>query len=800
MPNKLSTVNSQSARLNRFINANNQTPVSPRPVRPNIPVISTLLDKIDINSELNTILIVCDQHIDYSLLPNEILDKMPGYQAFKKLSIHYTNMYNNRVVCTPSRAVIQTGMLNTHIQDNIQDTFQYEIVPCLPTEFMTIGKIFRENDYFTRYLGKFHIDSKMYSTINANPFYGAASSGCLNVYGYDKFNVNIGDTDFGQHGYLADSLILNLNHSPTQSNGEYDHYDPINDVKSSGIIPFLKARKLDGKKFFMNINFVNPHDIMESRTDISQVPSNASMQFYRPFNNEQVDEYNTLNPDSQIKNPYYFNEGYRDAYIKNVNMSTNFFEKNYTDYKTNTDTLLNKNSLFNNFCLNPKYNHITPFYVGYQQYLKGLATLPDTPYDIKSWKNLINNYYGLIIEVDAYIYRIYMELERLNLLRNTNVIITADHGEVLASHGLREKGVPFNSNVNIPLIIYSPLLDNNSRNTTSNYICSSVDLIPTIMKLHSFTNHNAQFNGESVVKLNLKNNFDAKTRSENIKNGALHIQNATEALLTYFTYINWFLNISTTEQKDRLENNDIQFFDYRYAFVMYQTIYNSKHYKFGISYSLKDIIEYNIFHYNIPISIINIIENLPSQSITANNHLIALLTAGNYAQINSSVFLQIYDSLIPDILGLFIFMYSISKIVDKYVDRLYYIPGCFNNFAENKQKYNTFCYNITDDPDEIYNMLDDYNYSSDNDITFEYLNNELISNIRLQKIHPLFVIIPYDQIITQIIEILQEVILKVQHSEYDPENLISMDQINYLYIHTKLLTMVTNGDFNALMW
>ena len=36
--------------------------------------------------------------------------------------------------------------------------------------------------------------------------------------------------------------------------------------------------------------------------------------------------------------------------------------------------------------------------------------------------------------------------------------------------------------------------------------------------------------------------------------------------------------------------------------------------------------------------------------------------------------------------------------------------------------------------------------------------------------------------------------------QYDPNNLISMDQINYLYIHTKLLTMVTNGDFNALMW
>jgi hypothetical protein len=142
----------------------------------------------------------------------------------------------------------------------------------------------------------------------------------------------------------------------------------------------------------------------------------------------------------------------------------------------------------------------------------------------------------------------------------------------------------------------------------------------------------------------------------------------------------------------------------------------------------------------------------------------------------------------------------VEGIVDKYVNRLYYLPGFFNNFAENKKNYDTFCYNITDDPNEIYNMLDEYNYSSENDNMFEYLNNELISNISLQKIHPMFVIIPYEQIIMKIIEFLQEIIVKVQGSEYDPSNLISMDQIDFSSIHKKLLNISTNGDTSVLMW
>ena len=42
----------------------------------------------------NTILIVCDQMINFKNVPENILRIMPGYQAFKSLGIQFDNIYN----------------------------------------------------------------------------------------------------------------------------------------------------------------------------------------------------------------------------------------------------------------------------------------------------------------------------------------------------------------------------------------------------------------------------------------------------------------------------------------------------------------------------------------------------------------------------------------------------------------------------------------------------------------------------------------------------------------------------------
>ena len=140
------------------------------------------------------------------------------------------------------------------------------------------------------------------------------------------------------------------------------------------------------------------------------------------------------------------------------------------------------------------------------------------------------------------------------MLKNTNVKITADHGDMLASHGLREKGFPFNSNLNIPFMLYSPLIDHSQYNTTSEYIGTCVDLIPTIMMLNNFNTTSHQFTGESLIKPTYNGKFVSKNTTDNMTKGALHLENATEGLLTWFSYINWYYNIATNEQKNKIND------------------------------------------------------------------------------------------------------------------------------------------------------------------------------------------------------------------------------------------------------
>ena len=181
---------------------------------------------------------------------------------------------------------------------------------------------------------------------------------------------------------------------------------------------------------------------------------------------------------------------------------------------------------------------------------------------------------------------------------------------MLSSHGMREKGVPFNENLNIPFMLYSPLLDENQRNTKSNYIGSLVDLIPTVIRLNNFNDCYNQFNGESLIKLNSNNKFESKIREDNLEKGALHLQNATEALLTYFSFSDWYINDATLEQRNNTKPNNFTFFTYKYAFIMNQTLFESKLYKFGLFYSLKDIIEYNILYNKITFNSIDLDLNL----------------------------------------------------------------------------------------------------------------------------------------------------------------------------------------------
>jgi arylsulfatase A-like enzyme len=69
---------------------------------------------------------------------------------------------------------------------------------------------------------------------------------------------------------------------------------------------------------------------------------------------------------------------------------------------------------------------------------------------------MISNYYGLVKEVDDWVGHILKRLEELDLARNTLVVFTSDHGEMLGDHGLHSKMVLYEGSAHIPLLMRLP--------------------------------------------------------------------------------------------------------------------------------------------------------------------------------------------------------------------------------------------------------------------------------------------------------------------------------------------------------
>jgi len=95
----------------------------------------------------------------------------------------------------------------------------------------------------------------------------------------------------------------------------------------------------------------------------------------------------------------------------------------------------------------------------------------------KDKKNLIAVYLGMCAEVDHNIGRILESLEQNNLHKDTLIIFTSDHGELLGENRMWGKLGWWDSSYRIPLIIYNP----GEKNYEISDFTESVDLAPTIL-------------------------------------------------------------------------------------------------------------------------------------------------------------------------------------------------------------------------------------------------------------------------------------------------------------------------------
>ena len=92
----------------------------------------------------------------------------------------------------------------------------------------------------------------------------------------------------------------------------------------------------------------------------------------------------------------------------------------------------------------------------------------------------VRSYFANVSAVDLFVGKLLNYLKENNLEKNTIVVFSADHGEMLGSHGLKSKNVPYIEAMNVPFLIRFP---QKLQHRVDNLILGAPDVMPTLLGL-----------------------------------------------------------------------------------------------------------------------------------------------------------------------------------------------------------------------------------------------------------------------------------------------------------------------------
>lgn len=709
---------------------------------------NNIKQNVDENNH-NVLMIMCDELVMLESLPDKFKDSLPGYNALKSIGLNFTNYHNNRQMCSPSRSVYMSGKIDCGIIDNVEQPWQY-LCKTDTKDMNSLGKIFKLNapNYFTSFYGKSHLDSKLIPNLQIQPRFQNNTINAMKSYGFDRFNTN-GDALHFAHGFFSDSCTYNTS-LPLDA---VTHDIEENGLKFEGALPFLKARTKDKINFFCEVNFHNPHDINHFWTVPTQtpLPTGDMLQYGVPYFTQQIADGNLSNSENDLfnkpigNNIYKFDDDFEDAYIKNVSITKDWFnvfgDVTYNAYKTNTSTLLYKETMQNSYWNDDTINEVNPLYWGVYYMLYYNFSIPSNPFtdstQIVFWKNFQNAYLTMIAHVDLYLKNLIDYVISSGLIYNTSIIFTADHGDAVGAFGLIEKGFPVKQTENIPLCIFSPLLDDSLKGTTTDKLCSVIDINPTIMSLANIDNPTiTNMDGISIFK----KNSNGKLELSDIENkGTFLILDNWQTFTSLFYIYGMDKNSNDVYNSDSYKLwygfNSILPIQYPYKQICYNTKVDGKKYKLVVWYSWLATIQNTDLTTIITNNEIELVRNyintkFSEYSSQFNNILDddIYLIKEYYGDINVNIddlgytieqFIEIYTQIQDSndkVLNLIRFMISllITSIRNNQIQDLpsFGHPLSTNTFDDYiniiNTKKNVFqqLYNLDDDPNELYNLVD----------------------------------------------------------------------------------------------
>ena len=342
----------------------------------------------------NVLLITVDQEHYFSEYPAGTQWK--ARQLLEELGTTFEKHYACSNMSTSSRSVMFTGK---HITDTgMIDNTDFAWQGAMDDSLTTMGDMMRQAGYYTALKCNWHLgdDSILHE---------GAKLTDLESYGYADWG---GTDSIGkvQEGNTQDPVIVS---------------ETLGWLDTTG-----KRLNGEGTPFFLNVNLVNPHDIMNYDTTGYQSP-------FMQLGGKPEDElYNT-------------------TYDVPVPSTWNF------DFTA------------------PDVPDALRIYQDHWGLFAGVIK------EESVWQDYQDYYFNCIQDSDNHLMQILEYLRDNSFMDNTVIVFTADHGEMHGSHGLKGKGgFLYENNIHVPLIIVHPDYAGGRRVSA---LTSHVDLAPTLVDL-----------------------------------------------------------------------------------------------------------------------------------------------------------------------------------------------------------------------------------------------------------------------------------------------------------------------------
>jgi uncharacterized sulfatase len=429
---------------------------------------------------------------------------LPNIAYLRKTSFSFTNYFVCATACTPSRATLLTGLYS---QQNCM--FQTQLTaacqPSLQTGFENIASVLGGAGYDCYWVGKWHLSDPaadeagptQYEFISAGSFPPGSNYPSPNGLGNE-----------GTEGANPDGVPLNTQPEPPSSHRPaplnttvtaVEYYNDaaiatyFNDITMPLIVDAINA----GTPWFAAVSFVNPHDMSGFPYNFDLAPTTGV--FGTPVIPPNIcyPPPNTAGSSGSYSNtglyplPNVYNSTYSPPSSWNVNDNVN---------NTTTGGALVKPGL----------------QLAFQEYM---AATSGPVFSQSGWTMFLNYYFWMQKCVDLQIGRVlqnfFTTIADLDLnpdpQKNVTIMFLSDHGDYAGSHWIHNKGgALYDESINVPLYIsmgpmrgeYANGLPNvnNSQSAVSQYVCSSVDILPFLYAISQDNDFNWRVNTGSPIQ------------------------------------------------------------------------------------------------------------------------------------------------------------------------------------------------------------------------------------------------------------------------------------------------------------